>query len=557
MGMEAAPSIPYLTLQKRSTLTMQLIRKQLLLRIIVTLVGSGIITGILIVGAVVSFKRFHGFVDAMYFGNTAPIGQLANERASEVNLRRLAWLILAERDEQLTAASLVEMEQWLKLFESNRQRYRSAMQGASPSHALSHELGLQHPQFADAIGDVMYRLRQGDYVRARTALVAHRDFMDRFDRLISDALNANISEAAALEAESASMMAEVFWISLCSFGLVVIMVAASALFLMRRRDEAKGESRHNQKILEEMFNKAVNGVILTNHNGVIERVNPAFTELTGYAEAEVVGRNPSMWSSGRQSAEFYRGMWGTLKETGRWEGQLWNRKKSGTLYLESISIVGIPANDGDFSHYAAMFTDITQRHMNEEYRNHLATHDVLTGLPNRLLFKERMAHAVVRAHRTRTKVAVMFVDLDHFKQINDTLGHGAGDITLTTVAERLRGGLRESDTVARLGGDEFAIVLEDVTKTSDVGKIASALLDAVGQPIQLEAQPVAVTPSIGISLYPDDATDPKVLVACADRAMYAAKRDGKNACRFYHDVVDVDVEAEACANTSERLGLSG
>nr|WKF55823.1 putative signaling protein [Paraburkholderia busanensis] len=318
---------------------------------------------------------------------------------------------------------------------------------------------------------------------------------------------------------------------------------------LRERDDALFESRYNLRLADRVVESSLDGVMVTDLNGTIERVNPAFTRLTGYAKAEVVGRNASLLSSGRQAAGFYRALWESLREHGHWQGEIWNRKKSGELYLEYLSISGICDESGRYTHYAAIFSDITGRRLAEERLSYLATHDALTGLPNRTLFSERLEHAMARAQRAGKRVAVMFVDLDRFKLINDTLGHGIGDETLKVIAGRLRHGVRETDTVARLGGDEFTIVAEDIEDIRDVGRIAQSLLEVIGRPVSVGAQSVFVTPSIGISMFPDDGADPKQLLMQADRAMYEAKEVGKNNFQFF--------AATMTSSAKERIVLEG
>ncbi|MDE1183461.1 EAL domain-containing protein [Paraburkholderia sp.] len=302
---------------------------------------------------------------------------------------------------------------------------------------------------------------------------------------------------------------------------------------LRQRDEALITSRYNLRLADRIFESTLDGVMVTNLDGTIERVNPAFTRLTGYTQADVLGRNASVLSSGRQSPVFYRELWRTLTDKGHWQGEIWNRKKSGELFLEYLSISGIYDHDERCTHYAALFSDITQRRIAEEKLNHLATHDALTALPNRVLFIERLNRAIARARRESKRVAVMFIDLDRFKLINDTLGHGIGDETLKVIAGRLKRSVRETDTVARLGGDEFTIVLEEIDDIRHVGQVAQTLLTLAAQPIELGGQPVFVTPSIGISMYPDDGIDPQQLLMQADRAMYEAKDAGKNNFQFF------------------------
>lgn len=302
---------------------------------------------------------------------------------------------------------------------------------------------------------------------------------------------------------------------------------------LRERDEALGRARFSLRMADRVFESALEGIMVTDRNAKIERVNQAFTRLTGYTEAEVLGRDPSLLNSGHQTASFYNELWQALASEGHWQGEIWNRRKNGELYLEYLTITSIRDNEGNISHYAGIFSDITQRRQTEERLRYLATHDVLTGLPNRVLFEERLERAIIHATRSKCKFAVMYLDLDRFKLVNDTLGHNTGDEVLKVVAERLQAGLRASDTVARLGGDEFAFVLEEFNDVRDVGHVAQKLLDSVGQPINLEGREIFTTPSIGISIYPDDGTEAEQLRMRADQAMFDAKSRGRNVFQFF------------------------
>jgi len=318
---------------------------------------------------------------------------------------------------------------------------------------------------------------------------------------------------------------------------------------LRERDEALLKSNYHLRLADRVFESTLDGVMVTDLNGVIERVNPAFTQLTGYSQTEVIGRSPRLLSSGRQGPAFYQEMWSQLRAHGHWKGEIWNRRKNGELYLEYLSVSGIYNQTGHCTHYAAIFSDITNRRLAEERLNHLAMHDALTDLPNRTLFSERLKQAIARAKRAAKRVAVMFVDLDRFKLINDTMGHGVGDETLKVIATRLKEAIRESDTVARLGGDEFTIIIEDIEDIRHVAQIAQALLSVVGQPIDVGGRSVFVTPSIGISIYPDDGTDQKQLLMQADRAMYEAKDEGKNNFRFF--------AAQMTSPSMDRMAIEG
>lgn len=316
---------------------------------------------------------------------------------------------------------------------------------------------------------------------------------------------------------------------------------------LRERDQALWESRYHLRLADRVFESTLEGVMVTRADGIIERVNPAFENLTGYSAEEAIGRNASMLSSRRQGPEFYREMWQQLREHGYWQGEIWNRRRDGELYLEHLTISSICDDAGVCTHYAAIFADITQRRMAEERLNYLATHDALTGLPNRSLFGERLEQSLRRAHRAQVRLAVMFLDLDRFKLVNDSLGHGVGDELLKIVGERLSACVRETDTVARLGGDEFTLLLEDVGDARHVAHIAQKLLDAIAAPFLIGSAEVYVTPSIGVSIYPDDGADGQTLVLHADRAMYQAKGAGKNNFQFFIGQMNAD--------TSEQLQI--
>jgi len=313
---------------------------------------------------------------------------------------------------------------------------------------------------------------------------------------------------------------------------------------LRERDEALGRARFSLRMADRVFESAREGILVTDRSGKIERVNQAFTRLTGYAEEEVIGRTPGLLSSGHQSAAFYAGLWQSLESDGHWQGEIWNRRKNGELYLQYLTITGIRDNEDNISHYAGIFSDITQRRQTEERLRYLATHDALTGLANRVLFEERLEGAIARAKRSGRKFAVMYLDLDRFKLVNDTLGHATGDEVLKVVAARLTGGLRESDTAARLGGDEFAIVLEEFHDVRDAGRLARTLLDSVGQPIHLDGREIFTTPSIGISIYPDDGTHADQLMMRADQAMYGAKSRGRNVFQFFESAMTSSAMAQ-------------
>lgn len=283
-----------------------------------------------------------------------------------------------------------------------------------------------------------------------------------------------------------------------------------------------------------VFDNTTEGIMITDADDHIVAVNQAFTEITGYTADEVLGRNPRLLSSGRQDEAFYKDMWESLKRTGHWRGEIWNRHKNGQIFpvLQTISVV--QDETGRTTGHVSMFSDITHIKQTEARLEKLAYHDALTGLPNRLLFDERLAHAIQQAARHGERLAVLYFDLDRFKQLNDTLGHQAGDALLEAIAARLGQRLRKSDTLSRRGGDEFTLLLENLRRPEQAANVARDILRQLGKPFPLPTgDTVQSGTSIGISLFPDDGVDAHQLVERADAAMYEAKQSGGNQYRFY------------------------
>jgi len=278
-----------------------------------------------------------------------------------------------------------------------------------------------------------------------------------------------------------------------------------------------------------VFDATDEGIMITDAENRIVEVNQAFTELTEYGRSEVVGRNPSFLRSGRHDAEFYRSLWQSLADTGHWSGEIWNRRKSGEIFPEWVNINVIEDTAGQVSNYIAVFTDISAYKRSEQRLEFLAQHDPLTQLPNRVLFRDRLEHALKTAERSQRKTVLMFLDLDRFKQVNDRIGHQAGDVLLQNVAERLRRTLRDEDTVARIGGDEFTILIEDVQELGDVRYVARKILRGLERPAyRLQGHEFRLGASIGISVFPHDGNDAESLLRLADSAMYKAKGQGRN-----------------------------
>jgi diguanylate cyclase (GGDEF)-like protein/PAS domain S-box-containing protein len=292
-------------------------------------------------------------------------------------------------------------------------------------------------------------------------------------------------------------------------------------------DKAK-QIQHTLQLTDTIFDMTQEGVMITATDGVIQYVNPAFTVATGYTIEEAIGHTPSLLQSGWHAPEFYQNLWQTLLESGNWHGEIWNRRKNGEIYPQWLSITAIRDEAGHSVQYAAVLSDLSKNKQQDNELHYLSYHDALTGLPNRGLFIDRLAIAISDANRLDLKAAVIYVGLDRFKLINDTLGHNIGDQLLQTVAGRLVSAMSEGATVARLGKDEFALIMENIVHAEDSAKVAQKILDLFSESFVWDTQEFFITASIGIAVYPEDGTEVDVLMANADSAMSRAKRMGNN-----------------------------
>ncbi len=347
---------------------------------------------------------------------------------------------------------------------------------------------------------------------------------------------------------SVQLMSGYVWLAISA---VFIFLARSRLLLFMGVKagigvlEDREEDQQRLRLAAAVFDSTLEGVLVTDANGVIVHVNRAFMEITGYQRDEVLGGQPSMFKSGRHGPDFYERMYKTMHGAGQWSGEIWNRRKNGEIYPQWQSIRTIKDNNGRITHYVAVFSDLTSVKHSELELAHLAHYDALTGLPNRLLFTDRTEQALTRARRNKRGCALLLIDLDHFKHINDSLGHNVGDQLLRSMVERLQMVLDAGVTLARLGGDEFAVLLENGQLAAE---LAQRILDGMHEPFVLEGQTLFINASIGIGLFPNDAADAEQLLRNADAALFKAKSQGRESYALYNE--------ELTAHARQRVELA-
>ncbi|HZX30428.1 MAG TPA: EAL domain-containing protein [Rhodocyclaceae bacterium] len=316
------------------------------------------------------------------------------------------------------------------------------------------------------------------------------------------------------------------------------------------------ESKKELLLARKVFEVSSEAIMITDAKNRIVSVNAAFQAITGYAREEVFGRDPKFMGSGRHDADFFMAMWHCLQESGHWEGEIWDKRKDGSVYPKWLTIDTIRDEHGAISHHVAVFSDITERKASEDRIAFLAHHDPLTGLPNRLTLTLHLEHAIEQAKRDQMRIGLMFIDLDNFKRINDTLGHHIGDLLLCEVARRIRGVVRESDIVARIGGDEFVLVLERCQSPNDASSVAQKIIDELAEPFRFETLELHTSPSIGIGIYPDDGGDIETLMKNADAAMYHAKGLGRNNYQFYAQEMNAAAAQRLRMESRLRLAMA-
>ena len=293
------------------------------------------------------------------------------------------------------------------------------------------------------------------------------------------------------------------------------------------------ETEEGLKLAACVFENTADGVLITNVNGIILSVNPAFIEITGYTAEDAVGQTPRILQSNRHDQAFYVSMWKEIKTKGRWNGEIWNRRKDGGLYLERMAIRVVYGMDGEPVRYVSVFSDITDLWHKDEHIKHLAFHDALTDLPNRTLLMERLDQKIINSKREQCHLALMFLDLDGFKLINDQFGHNVGDEVLKEIAKRLQALVRQSDTVARMGGDEFIFILHNPKVKDEITYVANRVINSINKPMEICGEVLQLGASVGIAMFPADGRTSVDLINNADTAMYTGKGSGKNNVSFF------------------------
>lgn len=322
------------------------------------------------------------------------------------------------------------------------------------------------------------------------------------------------------------------------------------------RDISKRKKAEEELVFAaKVFEHSIEGIVVTDCQGTILQVNQAFSAITGYKVEEAIGQNPRILKSNRHSEGFYQQMWTLLAQEGQWSGEIWNRRKNGEVYPEWLTINAVRNTQGKITNYVSIFHDITELKRQQEALEHQAQHDALTGLPNRVLLNDRLQEALKRMARHRQRVALLFLDLDNFKHVNDGFGHTAGDNLLVELSRRLKKQLREGDTLARQGGDEFLVLLGDIDDVDDVSVVCMRLLECLKQPFCHESVEYYVTASIGVTLAPEDGNTSEALIKNADMAMYRAKNLGRNNFQFFTPELDSKAHSRISLEAKLRKGM--
>ena len=314
----------------------------------------------------------------------------------------------------------------------------------------------------------------------------------------------------------------------------VVRSAQKQYITVKMRDVTEWQRlQDHMRLVSQVFDSASDGIVVTDVTGIIQFANPAFLQTAGYELEEVFGMMISMLKSDKQDDYFYQTMWSLLKETGHWKGEIWNKRKNGEVHPEWLVVNAIKNDFGQVTLYSGIYRDLLERMKYEEQIKYQAYHDGLTGLPNRRSFYEKMHESILMAKRYQHIVAIMFVDLDGFKSVNDNFGHDIGDLLLKETGKRLQACVRETDIVARMGGDEFTLILPKIAVKRDANKVAKQINQILNRIFEINGHSITISSSVGISIFPDDGDNEELLVKKADDAMYKAKQSGKNTYKVH------------------------
>ncbi|WP_417811098.1 EAL domain-containing protein [Thalassospira alkalitolerans] len=413
--------------------------------------------------------------------------------------------------------------------------------------------------------DILQNLANGGHARPAIDIASHPLHVIAAKTSLSDArdtmLNENIRHLAVID-DTRNVIGVLSFADLLEF--IEQDYFAHLRALMEGRDTELSAARRSLFLANKIIETSPDGIMICTANGIIELVNPAFTRVTGYSASDVIGKNPRILQSGRQSPDFYAAMWRSIQQHGKWEGEIWNRRKSGEVYPEWLSIIAIRNGEGEICQYASIFTDISERKKNREDILRLAHIDELTGYPNRRRFLELLAHGIGDSRRNGTSLTILLLDIDNFQRVNNTLGHSDGDDVLVEVARRLHRRLDEGGVLARVGADEYAILLSGdkpsdknaADDTAEDAKLAKDLLDALSEPHKTrKGQDIYISASIGIASFPRDANDTANLLRNAEIAMMQSKEQGRNQFSRYNRASHSRNGADLALETALRQAL--
>jgi diguanylate cyclase (GGDEF)-like protein/PAS domain S-box-containing protein len=453
-----------------------------------------------------------------------------------------ANLTLIEQSAYL-ASIAIEKTQTKLVLESSEERYALAMEGSQSGlwdwNVLTNEV-LYSPRWKSMLGYTENEIKNEFSEWER---LVHPEDLDIALFNVKELLNHKTKKYKIefrmqhKDGQYINILARAF-ASKDETGKIIRLVGTHVDITERKRSEEK------LKLAASVFMNAREGIIITDTAGTIIDVNNTFTEITGYSSEEAIGQNPRILKSGRQSPEFYDAMWQTINTVGYWTGEVWNRRKNGEVYAETLTISVVKDIEGNVCNYVALFADITRIIEQQCQLERMAHYDVLTNLPNRVLLADRLSQSMVQSQRHNNLLAVVFLDLDGFKHVNDTHGHDVGDELLIIASLRMKDALREGDTLARIGGDEFVAVLVDLANIEDCKPILERLLLAASEPITVGETVLHVSASIGVTLYPQDGVDADILMRHADQAMYKAKQSGKNCYHFFDTAHDDEIKIQ-------------